>query len=61
MRKVHEVVDYYNRALEIYAGILQSESDSALQSEAQKKSGDIEQSWDCIRNASGGGGTGREL
>jgi len=40
-RKVREIVDYYNRALEIYEGILQSESDLALQSETQKKSGDI--------------------
>jgi len=40
-RKVREIVDYYNRSLEIYKGILQSESDLALQSETQKKSGDI--------------------
>jgi len=39
--KVHEIVGYYNRSLEIYAGILQSESDLTVQSETQRKSGDI--------------------
>jgi tetratricopeptide (TPR) repeat protein len=46
-RQVHEIVDYYNRALTIYEKLLQSESDPAFQSEIQKKSGDIY--WELSR------------